>query len=121
MAGNPLGVIQNDGTWYDPAAGTTGNVPVPQQPNGAGTPVTLPLQQPNDYWVSQHLPTNTPPNEKDGSIMSPCGHSIMFWEFRPDNVDGVAVNKKCCPLCGYCTQVVSPASAVFDYNNFYSM
>lgn len=118
---SPVGTIQNDGTWYDPPAGTAGTVPVPQQPGGAGAPVTLPVQQPNQFWRSNGIPTNTPPNEKDGAIFSPCGHSIIFWEMRPDTIGGVAAYKQCCPLCGYCTAVISPASALYDPNNFYSV
>lgn len=118
---SPLGVIQNDGTWYDPAAGTYGTVPVPQQPNGAGTPVTLPLQQPNRFWNSYGIPTNTPANEMDGSIFSPCGHSILWWSMRPSTLDGTAVYLQCCPVCGYCTRIISPASSLFDPNNFYSV
>lgn len=117
---SPLGTIQNNGDWYDPVAGTVGSLPVPQQPDGAGTPVTLPLQQPNRFWQSDGIPTNTPPNEHTGPIASPCGHSIVFWAIAFQQVDGVASALVKCPVCGYVQQVVTPASDVFNYLNSYS-
>lgn len=92
-----------------------GVIPVPVQPGGPGSQVTLPVQQPNQYWRSQGIPTNTPPDERDGSMMLPCGHSTLFYDIiSVSDADGIPVAVCRCPLCQYVVLKFKPFNKIFD-------
>jgi hypothetical protein len=96
--------------------------PFPKQPGGIGTPVTDPVQK---------------PDEKTGMFTAGCGHWFNNYNIQQSSIASgsapygsgnygdngygvsgsrVAVKLACCPLCGYVQQILPVAT--FDNDPF---
>lgn len=74
-----------------------GTTPVPQQPGGPGTPVTMPIEQ---------------PGEQLGNWTAGCGHFFQNWMIYSAQIQGVTAALIVCPMCLYLQRIVTPYSDI---------
>ena len=86
------------GELYTPS----GSYPVPSQPGGINTPVTMPVQT---------------DGEKIGLWVAGCQHWFNHWNVYSAAVGGVTSALICCPVCGYIQRIITPYSAIHSDAN----
>lgn len=74
-----------------------GTTPVPKQPGGPGTPVTMPTET---------------PGEAVGQWGLGCGHFVMSLELVSAQIGGVTTCLVLCPMCKFVQRLISPYSAL---------
>lgn len=93
--------------------------PKAQQPNGIGTPVTMPTQPPVIYTDPPYVGSTNPTcyDERATMFTAGCGHCFQLWELIQVGIQGVPMMLVACPLCGFIQSILTIEQALSVYLN----